>query len=58
MGADNTGRRDQESEIENVSEHSGEAYMNTRFRGRKHVKVYELDVVRKSMKSILKRHGK
>ena len=40
MGADNTGRRDQESEIENVSEHSGEAYMNTRFRGRKHVKVY------------------
>ena len=42
MGADNAGRRDWESEIENLSEHSDEPRMNTRFRGQKHVKVYEL----------------
>ena len=58
MGADNAGRRDWESEIKNLSEHSDEPRMNTRFRGQKHVKVYDLDVVRKSMKSILKGHGK
>ena len=32
MGADNAGRRDWESEIENLSEHSDEPRMNTRFR--------------------------
>ena len=58
VGADNAGHRDLEPEIERTSEHNEETHMNTRFRGRKHVKVYELNMVMNGKKSILKGHGK
>ena len=49
--------RDLDSEIETVNEHIGKAYMNTRFRGKKHVRVYTLDMMRNSIQSILTGHG-
>ena len=57
MVTGSTGHGDRDSEIENVSEHGGNTYMNTRFRGQKHVKVYKLDMMRNSIQSILKGHG-
>ena len=49
--------RDLDSEIGNVNEHEDKAYMNTRFRGKKHVRVYTLDMMRNSIQSILTGHG-
>ena len=57
MDTESAAHRDLDSEIGNVNEHEDKAYMNTRFRGKKHVRVYTLDMMRNSIQSILTGHG-
>ena len=58
MGADNAGLQDRKPEMESISEDSEGTRMNTRYRGRKHVNVYDLKLAMNCGKSILKGHEK